>query len=207
MKSVVHILVASTLLCSALWAGEFKSLISTQLAVATMQRSDDGSDDRVRRSECTVCKGTGKVKGGDGRTVVWRECDNCFDDGENGTGDEAPTSSAVRESEPERPQRMLFFTASWCMPCRRMKENDETTDAPFQILKQKGWEIGKAHSNHIQVFDIDESQDLAQKHSVRTLPTIIVVDRGRSVRHVYGYMDAPYIKRLWTRHFGAFDAD
>lgn len=57
---------------------DYKAIAAASIAVAAVTPDDTvpvGPSVKVKRSECQVCKGTGKVRSGDGLHVS--ECDNC----------------------------------------------------------------------------------------------------------------------------------
>lgn len=161
---IFKIIFAFLLLYSSAFAGEYTSLIANQLAVATMAEGE--VKEKVPLSECTECNGTGKVKAGDGQTVVWRECDNCYDDGK-GKGD-----VSVRN------KRFLYFTAKWCIPCKSMKPS-------FRKLKRAGWTFGD-ETCHFQEIDVDENTDLQNQYNVDSIPTFVLIENGKEVKRLIG---------------------
>lgn len=167
-------IILSLLMCSPLPAGDWTTKIAFGLAIETMRESES----LVPRSECTVCGGTGRVKAGDTRTVVWRDCESCYDDS---SGEPLVDPEPHPADVPERPRRILMFTASWCGPCVRWKRQI----AP--LLESTGWKIGVEPWNHIQYVDADGP--LVERYGVQALPTFILVDDGAEVERRVGFID------------------
>lgn len=65
------------------------------------------------------------------------------------------------------------FTASWCAPCKGLAMVIESinTDIP------------------IEVIDIDENLDLAQKYQVRSVPTLIMFEDDTEIKRSTGIMN------------------
>ena len=66
---------------------------------------------------------------------------------------------------------MKYFSATWCGPCKTFKP----------IMNEIA---GEGHS--VQFIDIDQSQDLAAKHNVRSVPTTIIEESGVEVDRIIG---------------------
>lgn len=65
---------------------------------------------------------------------------------------------------------VLRFTASWCQPCKALaKQLDE---------------LGL--SENITVVDIDDNPTLAQKHGIRSVPTLVVIENEKEVKRMVG---------------------
>jgi thioredoxin 1 len=53
----------------------------------------------------------------------------------------------------------IFFVATWCTPCQKAK--------PIMLyLMLEGYDI--------EIIDIDENKELANKYNVKTVPTLVV---------------------------------
>jgi thioredoxin 1 len=68
---------------------------------------------------------------------------------------------------------VLYFTADWCTPCKRVKPiveelNREQTDASFQII------------------DVDMEMELAKKFEIRSVPTFILIKDGVEINRLTG---------------------
>ncbi len=85
----------------------------------------------------------------------------------------------------ERPV-ILDFTATWCGPCKSMKQ-------PLARLEREGYPI--------KAVDIDQAPDLAEKYQVTGVPTFIVVepDTGREIARVSGARPAEDIATLYNQ--------
>ena len=66
---------------------------------------------------------------------------------------------------------MKYFSAAWCGPCKTFKP----------IMNEI---VGEGHS--VQFIDIDQSQDLAAKYGVRSVPTTVIEENGIEVDRIVG---------------------
>ena len=64
-----------------------------------------------------------------------------------------------------------YFSATWCGPCKTFKP----------IMNEI---VGEGHS--VQFIDIDQSQDLAAKYGVRSVPTTVIEENGIEVDRIVG---------------------
>lgn len=80
---------------------------------------------------------------------------------------------------------LLIFTAKWCAPCQRLKEdlaaNPEITG---------GYEVG--------FVDFDREKELVRAYDVKTVPTFFILEGNRVVRQQVGYRGPDQLKR-WLR--------
>ena len=66
---------------------------------------------------------------------------------------------------------MKYFSAAWCGPCKTFKP----------VMNEVS---GDGYS--VQFIDIDQSQDLATKYSVRSVPTVVIEENGVEVDRIIG---------------------
>lgn len=75
-------------------------------------------------------------------------------------------------------KKILYFSASWCSPCRTLGPIMESLSG--QINYQK--------------IDVDNNQDLSIKYGVRNIPTLVLVDSsGNELNRSTGVMQKQQI--------------
>ena len=67
-------------------------------------------------------------------------------------------------------KQLIYFTASWCGPCRQL--------GPIM------GEVSQQAS--VQKVDVDSNPDLAQKYGIRNVPTVILTVNGKEVARKVG---------------------
>ncbi len=67
-------------------------------------------------------------------------------------------------------KQILYFTASWCGPCKLLKPK-------IQALQSK---------LPITILDVDTNAEACSKYSVRNVPTIIVTNNGNEIARLVG---------------------
>jgi len=83
---------------------------------------------------------------------------------------------------------LVDFWAPWCGPCKMMSP----------IID----EVAKALDGKVKVakVNVDENQDLAQQHSVMSIPTFIVFKGGQVVDQFSGAMTKEAIQEKLEKH-------
>ena len=67
-------------------------------------------------------------------------------------------------------KKILYFSASWCQPCKNFKP----------IMEQVSRELP------VQFVDVDASPQLVAEYGVRSVPTLIAVDNNKEVKRMVG---------------------
>jgi thioredoxin 1 len=76
---------------------------------------------------------------------------------------------------------LVDFWASWCMPCKMM----------VPVLNELAGEVGDNVT--ICKVNIEEYQSIAQKHSVRNIPTMLIFKNGKEVDRVVGVKSKEFL--------------
>lgn len=85
------------------------------------------------------------------------------------------TSENYEKVISENPIVLIDFFATWCGPCKML--------AP--VIEELAEE--KMENVAICKVDVDEESELAGKYGIQSIPTIIVVKDGKTVRQAVGY--------------------
>ena len=80
---------------------------------------------------------------------------------------------------------VLYFTATWCGPCKMFKPTVQAVSA----------ELGVG----INYIDVDQQQDLAQQYGISSVPTIIVESNGSVVYRNSGVMSKPQLSQVLSQ--------
>lgn len=80
---------------------------------------------------------------------------------------------------------VLYFTATWCGPCKTFKPAVQEVDA----------ELGLG----IRFIDVDQQRDMAQRYGISGVPTIIVENGGNVVYRNSGVMSKPQLKQILSQ--------
>lgn len=76
--------------------------------------------------------------------------------------------------------KLLKFSASWCGPCK--------------MLSMTIAGIKDEISYPIEEIDIDENSDMAQKFSIRGVPTLVIVDGEKEIKRKVGSLTTAELK-------------
>lgn len=95
-----------------------------------------------------------------------------------------------QEVEKNKGLVLVDFFAPWCGPCQIMGPIIEELAEEYK--GKDGIKIGK--------LNIDESQDIAQKFSVVSIPTLIVFKDGKVAEQTVGLQDKESLKELIKKH-------
>ncbi|MGH7200731.1 MAG: trypsin-like peptidase domain-containing protein, partial [Planctomycetaceae bacterium] len=84
-------------------------------------------------------------------------------------------------SNPNLPDGLYDFTATWCGPCQQM--------APVvHGLQRQGYPVYKV--------DVDKHRDMAQRFGVTSIPAFVLIVNGKEVNRVVGAKSEGQLKRL-----------
>jgi thiol-disulfide isomerase/thioredoxin len=67
-------------------------------------------------------------------------------------------------------KKILYFTATWCGPCKLLKPKIQAMQSRFPIT----------------ILDADTNAEALSKYAIRNVPTIIIVDGDREVARLIG---------------------
>ena len=76
---------------------------------------------------------------------------------------------------------VLFFNATWCGPCRRMKPI-------VASLRRQGYRM--------RDVDVDHHRDLAKKYGIRAVPTFVFLENGSEVNRLSGGTTSERLRQL-----------
>lgn len=89
----------------------------------------------------------------------------------------------------------LYFTASWCGPCKKMKPHYEKAETDLKALAPD--------LNFIfALIDVDEAQKMATAFAIDCMPTLILIKDGTIVDRSKGAVDCAKILSSIEKHFG-----
>jgi thioredoxin 1 len=69
-------------------------------------------------------------------------------------------------------RHILYFTAEWCNPCKRVRPIAEELDRD-NVIK-------------FQFIDADDNADLCRKFEIKAVPTFVLIENGKEVRRING---------------------
>ncbi len=104
------------------------------------------------------------------------------------TGTESAQSQADRHKASKRrltsgrSTRVLFITAKGCEHCESELSRLGKPGGDFDLMQRRGWKIGEADTNHIQIVDRDEFPELVELLRVREFPTVACIEGGEIIR-------------------------
>ena len=67
---------------------------------------------------------------------------------------------------------VLYFTADWCNPCKKVKPIVE--------------EMNKDSMTKFEIIDVDSEMELTKKFEIRSVPTFILIKDGKEIKRTNG---------------------
>ncbi len=86
---------------------------------------------------------------------------------------EQVTSENFDETINSKNMTVVDFSATWCMPCRMLKPILEKVETKFKDVK-------------FYSLDIDESEDIAKRYRIFSVPTVLCFKDGKKVDTLVG---------------------
>jgi thiol-disulfide isomerase/thioredoxin len=116
-------------------------------------------EQKVPRSQCKTCGGTGRVRTGDG--LAFAECHKC-----------EPESGAapVAEKPARKADMVLVFSTPWCAPCRTYEKTIRSTG-----LIVKEWSGVVGDGANVWFIDAVKFPDLANRYQVEAVPFTVTL--------------------------------
>ncbi len=68
---------------------------------------------------------------------------------------------------------LVDFFATWCGPCKMLGPVLEKTESNVKVIK----------------VDTDEFEDLAREYGVMSIPTLVLLEKGKEVKRNIGFLD------------------
>jgi thioredoxin 1 len=79
-------------------------------------------------------------------------------------------------------KQILYFTSSWCQPCRTLAPTMESLKGQINYNK----------------LDVDEDLDMTVKYKVRGVPTLILIENGIEKNRLSGVRSSPEILEFYN---------
>ncbi len=75
---------------------------------------------------------------------------------------------------------LIDFFATWCGPCKMLGPVLEKTESDIKVVK----------------VDTDEFEDLAREYGVMSIPTLVLLEKGKEVKRNVGFIDPTNLKKF-----------
>jgi thioredoxin 1 len=92
--------------------------------------------------------------------------------------------SELKEKIANKETMLVSFSASWCGPCKMLKEELKKVDSKTPIYK----------------IDVEEDINFSREYMVRSVPTMKMFKEGSVVNTTVGLRSAPEINKLITEN-------
>jgi thioredoxin 1 len=67
---------------------------------------------------------------------------------------------------------VLYFTADWCNPCKKVKPIVE--------------EMNRESITKFQLVDVDSEMELVKRFEIRSVPTFVLIEDGKEIKRTTG---------------------
>lgn len=84
-------------------------------------------------------------------------------------------------------RHILYFTADWCNPCKKVKPIVE--------------ELNRDSAIKFQFIDVDSEMEMAKKCNVKSVPTFIVIENGSELTRATGAQTKEQLEALMFNQF------
>lgn len=81
-------------------------------------------------------------------------------------------------------RHILYFTADWCNPCKKVKPIVE--------------ELNRDSSIKFQFIDVDQELEMVKSMNVRSVPTFIVIEDGSEIKRAVGAQTREQLQELMS---------
>jgi len=78
-------------------------------------------------------------------------------------------------------KQVLYFSASWCAPCKQMAHIIDNLSQKIPIRK----------------IDVDSNPQLTSSYSIRSVPTFILVEDGKELKRLSGIQNELQLNRFY----------
>ena len=75
---------------------------------------------------------------------------------------------------------LVDFYANWCGPCRMLSPILESTKSDIKVIK----------------VDTDKFEDLSREYGVMSIPTLVLLEKGKEVKRSVGLLEPARLKEF-----------
>ena len=75
---------------------------------------------------------------------------------------------------------LVDFFATWCGPCKMLAPVLEKAESEIKVIK----------------VDTDEFDDLAREYGVMSIPTLVLLEKGKEVKRNVGFIDKNNLEKF-----------
>ena len=80
-------------------------------------------------------------------------------------------------------KEILYFSATWCGPCKNFKPIMESV----------------SNSIPVQFIDVDQNPTLSAQYSIRSIPTLVFLKDGQEINKRPGVLSESQVKEIWNQ--------